>query len=138
MKSIIFLPFTALSLLAAPINNATNTATLAFNMVVDNTQMGGLSTNQYATNFNVVIVTSPDIRVPLALWTPISTVPVSQLLTQGSPPATWTNQVPVDGATRFFSIQYTNWVNGGTSPFFAAYPLFWTFPSGSMSGVVKP
>lgn len=132
MKTLLALLLSVTSLIAAPPVTFTNTCTLQFTMLVDPSGLMGLTASDYATNFNYVVVSSPNVTTPTNQWTVVAVVPVKPLLSQGPPGTWWTNQIPIDGANRFFIGQYTNISNGGVGPFSIPYPLIWAAPSGGL------
>jgi hypothetical protein len=123
-----------LLLCLAPHSHAanTNTITLQMSLTLDSSTFGGLSTNDYLTNITILIYSSPDCTVPTNQWPIVAVYPASQFLNQGLPPVYWTNQLAVDGATRFYLMQSTNG-NGAFGPFSRVVPFFWSSPSGRVS-----
>lgn len=115
----------------APNPTLTNTAWLVFNMVITNTT-GGLSTNDFSTNYAAVFKTAPDVTTPDAQWNTFQQTPVTFFLQQGPVGTIWTNQIGTDGATRFFKVAYTNISNGGIGPFSQPYPLIWDSALGQL------
>ena len=93
-----------------------STVTLAFSWLPDNTQMAGLSTNDYCTNIFVVFYSTKNVNQPTNQWPVVSFTPMINLLSQGAPGTIWTNQLTMDGNSRFYSLTMTNG-NGGASPF---------------------
>ena len=93
-----------------------NSVTIYFKWLPDNTQMAGLSTNDYCTNISALVLSTPNVAVPTNLWPVVATLPVSPLLSQGPPGTTWSTVLQMDGQSRFYAVVMTN-QNGGTSPF---------------------
>lgn len=111
--SIIGLAFGIAMISAAP---PPNNVTLFFSWLPDNTQMAGLSTNDYATNITVVFYSTKNVNIPTNNWPIIGSVSVNSLLSQGPVGSTWMWQMVSDGNSRFYGIVMTN-NNGGASPF---------------------
>jgi hypothetical protein len=103
----------ALIALAAPLPN---TVTVNFKWVPDNTQMAGLSTNDYCTNITALVLSTVNVNQPTNQWPVVAILSVASLLSQGPPGTIWTNQLQMDGNARFYAIVMTNG-NGGSSPF---------------------
>ena len=93
-----------------------NKVTLCFTWLPDNTQMAGLSTNDYCTNITVVFYSTVNVNIPTNNWPIIGSVPVTNLLSQGPVGTVWTNQSVSDGNSRFYAFTLTN-NNGGAAPF---------------------
>lgn len=84
------------------------------------TDMGGLSTNDYVTNFTFRVYSSTNLTVPLTNWTMTAEWPVSQFLAQGPLGSTWTNSLVTMPGTRFYVMRtYCNKASEGErlSPF---------------------
>ncbi len=93
-----------------------NNVTLYFSWLPDNSQMAGLSTNDYCTNITVVFYSTVNVNIPTNNWPIIGSVPVTSLLAQGPVGTVWTNRSQSDGNSRFYGFVMTN-NNGGCSPF---------------------
>ena len=112
MKKII----AAIIAIAAIAASGPSNVTIYFKWLPDNTQMAGLSTNDYCTNISALVLSTPNVAVPTNLWPVVATLPVSPLLSQGPPGTTWSTVLQMDGQSRFYAVVMTN-QNGGTSPF---------------------
>lgn len=93
-----------------------STVFFSFKWLPDQTQMAGLSTNEYSTNITVTIVSTVNVATPTNQWPVVAAFPMSVFMTQGPPGTIWTNQLAMDGLSRFYAIVMTNG-NGGSSPF---------------------
>jgi hypothetical protein len=112
--------------------SAQNTVTITTSLALDNTQMGGMSTNDYCTNLVLVIYSSKNITTPTNLWPVVQVTPCSQLLPQGLPPTPWTNALAIDNSTRFYSAQVTNY-NNEAGPFFPVWVYLRGGPNGTLT-----
>lgn len=111
----------------------TTTVLLSFKWLPDNTQMAGLSTNDYCTNITATFRSTTDVSLPTNLWPVVSFVPLTNFFNQGPLGSTWTNQIVIDGASRFWGVVMTNG-NGGASPFSNLAPGL----SAPAAGVLMP
>lgn len=93
-----------------------NTVTASFKWLPDNSQMAGLSTNDYCTNIVVTFLSTVNVNIPTNNWPTVLFTPITAFLSQGPPGTTWTQQLSMDGNARFYAIVMTN-NNGGSSPF---------------------
>ena len=115
MKKLITLASVAIALTILAVNPPTQ-VTLQWTWLPDNTQMAGLSTNDYCTNITVLVLSTPNVTTPTNQWPVVASIPVTNLLSQGAPGSLWTLQITMDGLSRFYAIVNTNG-NGGASPF---------------------
>ena len=121
----------SISLLGSPPVPTTVTANIT--MQIDSSQLGGISTSQYGSNFTALIWSSVNINTPTNQYQLVSTVPAGPMIaTQGPPGTVWTNQIATDNATRFYLLQWSNNVNGGVGPFSVVAPYYQN-PSGTVS-----
>ena len=108
-----------------------NTVTINVKWLPDNTEMAGLSTNDYKTNISAVIYSTPNINQPTNQWPVIASSLLVSLVE--SPPGIYTYSFPMDGKSRFYAVVMTNG-NGGTSPFSNLAPGL----TGPNAGVLLP
>jgi len=115
MKTLIALAFVAIAVTVAAVNPPTQVI-LKWTWLPDNTQMAGLSTNDYCTNITVLVLSTPNVATPTNQWPVVASIPVTSLLPQGPPGSLWSFQLTMDGLSRFYALVNTNG-NGGASPF---------------------
>lgn len=130
MKTFAVLLLTTLSLLAAP---PSVPVTLSFTWTPSQAEMAGLSTNDYATNIVFVILSTVNVTQPTNQWPQVAVLPAPQFLNQGPVGTLWTNQMPFDGASRFFALIVSNTTSTTTSFFSNLAPWF----QSSLPGVLK-
>jgi hypothetical protein len=121
-----------LPLLAAPI--APTTATLAIKVLPDPNTMGGMTTNDFATNFLVEVKWSPDCTIPTNAWATVLAIPMIQLTNQGPMGTEWTQQVQVLVNPTFFIARTTNYL-GGVGPFSSVATWLAGAPPGTLRAV---
>ena len=113
------------------------TVTLTFNGSADPLTMGGLSPNDFATNFVLVVRSSSDASVPTNQWPVVFTAPATSFTNQGPYGSDWTLQLQTTANPSFYLLQFTNYntsgTNGGIGPF--SSPVAWV--SGSPPGKIK-
>src|SRR5689334_10071497 len=88
---------------------------ITFNATTDPAMMGGLSPNDYATNFVLVVRSSSDTTVPTNQWPVTFIAPATQFTNQGPFGSDWTVQVPTTANPTFFMLQFTNYNTSGTN-----------------------
>lgn len=105
----------AVAILAAPVAPP-STVTLGFNAVLDPTVMGGMTPNDYSTNFAFELRSSPDCTIPTNSWPIVALWPASQFTNQGVFGSEWTNQVQATSNPTFYLLRITAY-GGSAGPF---------------------
>jgi hypothetical protein len=100
---------------------------------LDPAVMGGMTTNDYLTNYSIRIFTQTNITIPPTNYILYTNYVPNIFLSQGPPGTVWSNTVPTPTNTCFFISQCTNVSNGGAGPFSHPFPFLPVGPSGGFS-----
>jgi len=98
----------------------------------DNSQFGGMTTNQFSTNVNFQVLSVTDCTIPTNSWPVLTNYQASTFLSFNG---FWTNTVVADGATRFYLMRVG--VVNFSSPF--SDPFVWVpMQAPGIMGAVGP
>lgn len=131
MKKAILALILGLSALGAGL--PTTTVTLQMRLTVDPAQFGGLSTNDYLTNYNIVILQTNQVSTNFSGYSLLTNYPANFFLSQGPCGTWWTDRVSVASSPGFFVMFATNQNNGGAGPFSPLAVWLPNSPSGQAS-----
>lgn len=110
---------------------------LTFQAQPDPLLMGGMSPNDYATNFELVVLGSTDCTVPTNQWPVLMAVPATQFTNQGPFGSDWTVSVPTTSNPTFFFLQFTNFNTSGGSQGRGPFSSVVAWVSGAPPGKLK-
>lgn len=133
MKTIAALIF-SISLLASA---AQTPSGLAWNFRPDPADMGGISTNDYTTNFVFVAYQSLTVNTPITNWPAISVSPMSLYANNIIAGVDCTNLLTLTASTAFYVMQVSNIYTGVVSPFSGVAVWFKAPPAGTKFRVLK-
>ncbi len=132
MRNLLSLTVACIAVAVFAVSIPPTNVTLTFNAVVDGPSMGGLTPNDYATNFVLLVRQSADASIPTNQWAVTFTAPATQFTNQGPFGSDWSVVVPTSSNPSFFLLQFSNYA-GGVGPF--STPASWV--QGAPPGQIK-